>query len=76
MVWVLGVMMIVGLSAKAMAQPSGNIRGVITDAASGQILPGVTVMVNINPTIGTTTNGQGVFNLLPLPVGRYNIQAS
>ncbi|GHT60901.1 prevent-host-death protein [Bacteroidia bacterium] len=60
-----------------MAQPGGNIRGVVTDAASGQTLSYVTVIVlNTNPTVGTTTDEQGAFNLPPLPVGRYNIQAS
>ncbi|GHV20023.1 prevent-host-death protein [Bacteroidia bacterium] len=69
--------MIVGLSVQAMAQPGGNIRGVVTDAASGQTLSYVTVVVlNTNPTVGTTTDEQGAFNLPPLPVGRYNIQAS
>lgn len=74
---VLWAMMIVGLSIKAVAQPSGNIRGIITDAASGQSLPYVTVMVlNTDPVVGVVSDEQGAFNLPPLPVGRYNIQAS
>lgn len=69
--------MVAGLFTKAMAQPNGNIRGVITDAASGQTLPYVTVVVvNSQPVIGVTTDEQGNFSLPPLPVGRYNIQAS
>lgn len=76
-VFVLWAIMIAGLSVQAMAQPGGNIRGVVTDAASGQTLSYVTVIVlNTNPTVGTTTDEQGAFNLPPLPVGRYNIQAS
>ncbi|KAA6320244.1 hypothetical protein EZS27_029962, partial [termite gut metagenome] len=76
-VFVLWVIMIVGLSAKVSAQPSGKIRGVVTDAASGQTLPYVTVVVlNTNPIVGTTTDEQGAFTLPTLPVGRYNIQAS
>ncbi|GHT67820.1 prevent-host-death protein [Bacteroidia bacterium] len=60
-----------------MAQPGGNIRGLVTDAASGQTLSYVTVVVlNTNPIVGTTTDEQGAFHLPPLPVGRYNIQAS
>ncbi len=59
------------------AQPSGNIRGTVTDGASGQTLPSVTVIVmNSNPIIGTTTDLEGNFKLNSLPVGRYDIQAS
>ncbi|MDR0700305.1 MAG: carboxypeptidase-like regulatory domain-containing protein [Tannerella sp.] len=77
-VFVLWAIMIVGLSpVRAVAQPGGNIRGVVTDAASGQTLSYVTVTVlNTNPTVGTTTDEQGAFTLPPLPIGRYNIQAS
>jgi hypothetical protein len=60
-----------------MAQPAGNIRGMITDGDSGQTLPSVTVIVlQSNPLIGTTTDLDGNFRLHNLPVGRYDIQAS
>jgi len=59
------------------AQPVGNIRGVVTDGASGQPLPFVSVIItNSNPVIGTTTDEQGNFTLSNLPVGRYDIQCS
>jgi hypothetical protein len=59
------------------AQPAGNIRGVVTDGASGQILPYVTVTVaNSNPVIGSTTDSTGYFCLNNLPVGRYDVQCS
>ena len=59
------------------AQPAGNIRGIITDAASGQILPYVSVVVlNTNPVVGAISDSDGSFNLSNLPVGRYNIQSS
>jgi hypothetical protein len=74
---VLWAIMITGLSIQATAQTKGNIRGVIVDAASGQTLPYVTVVVlNTSPVVGTTTDEQGVFTLPSLSVGRYNIQAS
>ncbi|MDR1699203.1 MAG: carboxypeptidase-like regulatory domain-containing protein [Prevotellaceae bacterium] len=58
-------------------QPVGNIRGVVTDVASGQPLPFVTVVaLNTNPLIGTTTDENGQFRLNNLPVGRYDIQSS
>ena len=59
------------------AQPVGNIRGVVTDGASGQALPHVTVViVNSNPAVGTMTDADGNFRLNNLPVGRYDIQTS
>ena len=59
------------------AQPAGNIRGVVTDGASGQTLPYVSIfVVNSNPVIGTTTDSAGYFRLNNLPVGRYDIQSN
>ena len=59
------------------AQPEGNIRGVVTDGASGQTLPYVSVfVVNSNPAIGTMTDSAGYFRLNNLPVGRYDIRSS
>ena len=50
------------------AQPSGNIRGVVTDGASGQALPYVSVIVlHSNPVVGTTTDEAGNFRLKNLP---------
>ena len=46
------------------AQPVGNIRGIITDGASGQTLPYVSVVVlQSNPPVGTTTDLDGRFSL-------------
>jgi len=59
------------------AQPSGNIRGIVADGASGQTLPSVTVTVlQSNPLIGTASDVDGSFILKNLPVGRYDIQCS
>jgi hypothetical protein len=58
-------------------RPEGLIRGTVTDAASGQILPGATVVIlDSNPINGTTTDDRGNFLLDNLPVGRYAVQAS
>ena len=60
-----------------MAQPVGNIRGVVTDGASGQTLPYVSVIVlNSNPVLGATTDEDGNFSLRNLPIGRYDIECS
>ncbi|WP_291529277.1 TonB-dependent receptor [Bacteroides sp. UBA939] len=74
---ILSVIMIIGLFTEVAAQSCGTIRGVVVDAASGQTLPYVNVVVlNSNPFVGVTTGEQGTFNLPSLPIGRYNIQAS
>jgi hypothetical protein len=60
-----------------LAQPAGNIRGIVTDGASGQALPYVTVVVlRSNPPVGTITDSAGYFRLNNLPVGRYDVQSS
>jgi hypothetical protein len=60
-----------------MAQPAGNIRGIVIDGASGQALPYVSVIVvNSNPVIGTVTDSVGHFRLNNLPIGRYDIQSN
>ncbi|MCL2414127.1 MAG: TonB-dependent receptor [Bacteroidales bacterium] len=59
------------------AQPVGTIRGIVTDAASGQAMPFVSIMVpDSDPLIGTITDTAGHFRLSNLPVGRYTIQSS
>jgi hypothetical protein len=69
-------MLAVQLSAQNQ-QPAGVIRGTVTDAASGQILSGITVVIlDSNPVIGTTTDDRGNFHLDRLPIGRYAVQAS
>jgi len=64
-------------SVSLIAQPVGNIRGVVTDGASGQALPYVSVVVlQSNPPVGVITDSAGYFRLNRLPVGRYDIQSS
>ena len=71
------IVLLTGLCpALLIAQPAGNIRGIITDGASGQALPFVSVIVlNSNPVIGTTADSTGYFHINNLPVGRYDIQS-
>ncbi|MDR0749956.1 MAG: carboxypeptidase-like regulatory domain-containing protein [Tannerellaceae bacterium] len=54
----------------------GVIRGTVTDAASGQTLPGATVVIlDSNPLTGTVADERGTFLLNNLPIGRYAVQA-
>ena len=58
-------------------RPEGVIRGTVTDAASGQTLPGATVIIlDSNPVNGRATDERGNFVFENLPIGRYALQAS
>src|SRR5262245_42227313 len=60
----------------AVAQTQAGISGVIRDP-SGAVIPGVTITVT-NPATNSTrtvvSNEAGVYNLLSLQPGRYNIK--
>lgn len=59
------------------AQFTQNLRGLVTDRASGITLPGASVSVKVDQgELGTITNEKGEFELIQLPIGRYNIQVS
>lgn len=50
----------------------GKIAGVVTDAASGEALPGVNVQIE-GTTFGAATNLQGQFTIINIPPGTYNV---
>jgi len=51
-----------------------SIRGTVTDAQSQQALIGATVMVlNSDPSIGTSTDAFGNYLLEKVPIGRLSI---
>ena len=54
---------------------SAEIRGKVTDAATGEILVGCTIYIKAIET-GTTTGLDGSYLLKNIPVGTYNIQVS
>ena len=56
------VLLLAGLWQQAWAQDRA-ISGKVTDRTTGQGLPGVTIIVKGQPTIGTSTNADGVFSL-------------
>ena len=55
-----------GLLQQAQAQ-SRSVSGKVTDRATSEGLPGVTVVVKGQPTIGTSTNADGSFTLSGVP---------
>ncbi len=58
------------------AQSNGKISGTITDAASGESLPGVTVYLEENTSIGTASNVDGKYFMLSVPPGKYTVVMS
>ena len=54
-----------------------TVRGIVTDAASGQPLSYATVvLLNTNPLKGSSTDSLGRFHIGKVPIGRYDIAVS
>lgn len=60
------------LSAQSTEPLTQTIRGVITDKASGELLPFIPVGI-ANTQMGTTTDEEGMFVLKNVPIGRHTI---
>jgi hypothetical protein len=60
---------------KALPQKKSVLYGYITEAASGETLPGATVYLNENPSIGTVSNIYGYYSLT-LPAGSHQLVIS
>ena len=58
--WV--ILLLASICQQAWAQDR-TISGKVTDRSTGQGLPGVTIIVKGQPTIGTSTNSDGVYSL-------------
>ncbi len=54
---------------------AGKIAGRVTDASTGEPLPGVNVVV-VGSTQGSTTDVDGYYNILNVPPGTYRLRAS
>jgi hypothetical protein len=57
------------------AGTAGKIAGVIRDSESGAPLPGAAVMIN-GTSIGTSTDEDGEYFMINVPVGTYTVEAS
>ena len=59
----------------AWGQSTGKLTGVVTDAETGEPLPGANVVIQ-GTQLGASTNAQGQYTILGVPVGTYDVQAS
>ena len=65
-----------GMGTKAVAQSTGKISGTIVDASTGESLPGVTIYLEENTSIGTVSNEDGRYFMLSVPPGKYTVVMS
>jgi hypothetical protein len=62
-------------SASTFAITAGKISGVVTDAQTGEPLPGVNVVIE-GTTLGSTTDLEGRYFIINVPPGRYDLAAT
>ena len=68
------ILLVVGfMSTEALAGTTGKIAGKITDATTGEPLPGANVIIEGTPT-GAATDLDGNYNIINIPPGLYNLR--
>jgi carboxypeptidase family protein/TonB-dependent receptor-like protein len=73
--WTGGIVLLCCLVGSATAQTTGKIAGTVTDAATGESLPGVNVLID-GTTQGTATDRDGYYFILNVRPGTYAVKAS
>ena len=69
------VLVLAGLAPAALAQTTGKISGRVTDATTGETLPGVNVLIE-GTTLGASTDFDGDYAIIGLRPGNYTVTAS
>ena len=72
--WGMLVLMLLATPALVFAQNTGKISGVVTDADTGDSIPGAQVVV-VGTTLGAITDVDGNYFIIGVPVGEYDVQA-
>ena len=72
--WGMLVLMLLATPALVFAQNTGKIAGVVTDAGTGDSIPGAQVIL-VGTTLGTITDLDGNYFIIGVPVGSYDVQA-
>ncbi|MBE0571413.1 MAG: TonB-dependent receptor [Ignavibacteriaceae bacterium] len=62
-------------SISLVAQQTGNISGNVTDASTGETLPGVNIILK-GTYFGAASDINGSYNITGIPVGTYNVDIS
>ena len=73
--WGMMVLMLLAAPALVFAQNTGKIAGVITDADTGDPLPGASIIL-VGTSLGTITDVDGNYFILGVPVAEYEVRAS
>jgi outer membrane receptor protein involved in Fe transport len=69
------LIIVVFINSLILPQNSGNLSGVVTDAKTGDALPGVNIIIK-GTYFGTATDINGKFKLNNISVGTYNVDIS
>ena len=72
--WGMLVLMLLATPALLFAQNTGKLSGIVTDAGTGDPLPGAQVIV-VGTQLGTVTDVDGNYFIIGVPVGEYDVQA-
>ncbi|HEX7069437.1 MAG TPA: carboxypeptidase-like regulatory domain-containing protein, partial [Rhodothermales bacterium] len=70
-----GIALLLLVAPDALAQGRGKIAGTVTDAATGDPLPGVNVIID-GTTMGAVTDMDGDYFIANLETGTYDVRAS
>ena len=72
--WGMLVLMLLATPALVLAQNTGKISGVVTDADTGDSIPGAQVVL-VGTTLGAITDVDGNYFIIGVPVGTFDVQA-
>ncbi len=73
--WGTLVLLLLAMPALALAQNTGKLSGRVTDASTGEPLPGANVLLE-GTQLGTITDVDGNYFIIGVPVGQYSVQSS
>ncbi|MDX1547070.1 MAG: TonB-dependent receptor [Rhodothermales bacterium] len=73
--WGALVLFLLATPVLSYAQNTGKLAGRVTDASTGEGLPGATVVLE-GTTLGTATDVDGNYFIIGVPVGSYDVRAS
>lgn len=71
---IINVFILVLITTNLYAGTTGKISGRVTDAETGEGLPGVNVIIQ-NTGMGASTDGEGIYFIINVPVGVFSVRA-